>query len=70
MADIVNRLRGPGIADYELDLGVAEDAAREIERLRDIERVAARVYRKYGAQSDWTEWRDLGDALGLTAAVK
>ena len=32
--DIVTRLRGPGIADYELDLGVAEDAALAIEHLR------------------------------------
>lgn len=32
--DIVERLRGRGIADYELDPGIAEDAAREIERLR------------------------------------
>jgi hypothetical protein len=33
-ADIVDRLRGPGIEDYELDLGVARDAASEIEILR------------------------------------
>jgi hypothetical protein len=70
MADIVDRLRGPGIEDYELEPGIAEEAAREIERLRDIERVAARVYRKYGSESDWTEWRDLGQALGLTTDVK
>jgi hypothetical protein len=67
MADIVDRLRGPGI---ELDQNIADDAAREIERLRDIERTAARVYRKYGLESDWAEWRDLGDALGLSTEVK
>jgi hypothetical protein len=33
-ADIGERLRGPGIEDYELDLGVAADAALEIGNLR------------------------------------
>ena len=38
--DIVSRLRGPGIADYELDLGVTDAAIREIIRLRKIEEMA------------------------------
>ena len=33
---ILQRLRFPGVADYELDSGVCEDAAKEIERLREI----------------------------------
>lgn len=32
--DIVKRLRRPGIADYEMDCGVADAAAHEIEQLR------------------------------------
>lgn len=32
------------------------------ERLRAA---AKRVYLKYGATTDWTEWRELAEALGL-----
>ncbi|CAN7747661.1 hypothetical protein [Duganella sp. LjRoot269] len=36
------------------------------EKFAEIESVIAcadRVFKKFGAESDWAEWRDLGDAL-------
>jgi len=63
---VLSDIDDDGVAERH-DMGV--HALRKAVKLGPAEEVqsavacAKRVYLKFGAESDWTEWRDLGDAL-------
>jgi hypothetical protein len=57
--DIVKRLRRPGIEDYETDMGVAGDAAREIVRLRELNARYSDLLRQIAYPAYGTEESDM-----------
>lgn len=44
--------------------------ARAEDELKALRAAALRVYNKYGKGSDWTEWRDLAEALHISSGLK
>lgn len=54
------KVRDEAIVENNAQRARADQATREMSKLREA---AQRVYAKYGADKDWTEWKDLKDAL-------
>lgn len=63
---VLSDIDDDGVAEHD-DMGVlALRKAVELAPSNEFEsvvRCARRVHAKFGVDSDWSEWRDLGDAL-------